>query len=150
MNLPDRHLLLGMTLGALCATAMAATGLGAGIAAFAEELTPAAPAIDPANLVRFEDRDYTVDYEGWVATDPLSNARVKKIEAGKVSYVSITTTDTGTYSTDAMFSPHVRYPGITVEVADTVRNAFSEWLDGHWSEFSSSDAGSFTFIHFER
>ncbi len=150
MNLPDRHLLLGMTLGAVCATVLSATGSGMVVTALADELITPTPAIDTDNLVRFEDKDYTVDYESWVATDPLSTARVKKIEGGDVSWVSITTTATGTYSTDAMFSRHVQYPGITVELADTLHNHLSEWFGGRWTSFSSSDAGSFTFIHIER
>jgi hypothetical protein len=142
MNLPDRHLLLGMTLGALCATALAAIGPGMVVEAFADG---APVGIDPASLVRFEDRDYVVDYEDWVATDPLSSTRVKKVEAGKVSYVTITTTQTGTYSTDAMFSRHVQYPGISVESADPDRNRFSYWTNGQWSSFSTRSADSFRY-----
>jgi hypothetical protein len=142
MNLPDRHLLLGMTLGAVCATAIAAIGPGMVIEAFADE-SPVG--IDPASLVRFEDRDYNVDYDDWVATDPLSTVRVKKVEAGRVSYVTITTTATGTYSTDAMFSRHVQYPGISVEQIEPSRNRFSYWTNGEWSSFSTVNAGSFAY-----
>jgi hypothetical protein len=144
MNLPDRHLLLGMTLGAICATALAAIGPGAVIDAFADE--GAIIGIDPSSLVRFEDRDYKVGYEDWVATDPLSTVRVKKVEAGRVSYVTITTTATGTYSTDAMFSRHVQYPGISVEDAEPIQTQFSYWTNGRWSAFRTSNAGSFTYF----
>jgi hypothetical protein len=137
MNLPDRHLLLGMTLGAVCATAIAAIGPGMVIEAFADE-SPVG--IDPASLVR-----YNVDYDDWVATDPLSTVRVKKVEAGRVSYVTITTTATGTYSTDAMFSRHVQYPGISVEQIEPSRNRFSYWTNGEWSSFSTVNAGSFAY-----
>jgi hypothetical protein len=143
MYLPDRHLLLGMTLGAFCATAIAAIGPGMVIEAFADE---APVGIDTSRLVRFEDRDYNVDYDDWVATDPLSTVRVKKIEAGKVSYVTITTTATGTYSTDAMFSRHVQYPGISVEHAEPIQTQFSYWTNGRWSAFRTSNAGSFTYM----
>ncbi|KRA55955.1 hypothetical protein [Devosia sp. Root635] len=143
MNLPDRHLLLGMTVGALCATALAAIGPGMVFEAFADEFTPSG--IDAASLVRFEDRDYTVDYDASVATDPLSTTTVKKVEAGKVSYVTITTTATGTYSTDAMFSSHVQYPGISVEAAEPARNVFSYWTNGRWSAFRTGTAGSFSY-----
>ncbi len=142
MNLPDRHLLLGMTLGAICATALAAIGPGMVIEALADEFAPTG--IDAASLVKFEDHDYVVDYEDWVATDPLSTVRVKKVEAGKVSYVTITTTATGTYSTDAMFSNHVQYPGISVEQAPDDRyNRFSYWSGGSWFSFGSRGADSF-------
>ena len=144
MNLPDRHLLLGMTVGAICATAIAAIGPGMVIQAFGDEM--AISGVDAASLVRFEDRDYVVDYDDWVATDPLSTARVKKVEGGRVSYVTITTTASGTYSTDAMFSNHVQYPGIEVESAEPDRNFFRYWTNGRWSAFSTGNAGSFTYF----
>ena len=148
MNLPDRHLLFGMTLGAVCATGLAAIGPGMVFTALADEFAPSG--IDASKLVKFEDRDYIVDYDDWVATDPLSTARVKKVEAGKVSYVSITTTATGTYSTDAMFSNHVQYPGISVTPAEPDRNVFRYWTNGRWSAFSTGTAGSFTYYGFRR
>ena len=95
-------------------------------------------------------RGHPTDYDDWVATDPLSTARVKKVEAGKVSYVSITTTATGTYSTDAMFSNHVQYPGISVTPAEPDRNVFRYWTNGRWSAFSTGTAGSFTYYGLSR
>jgi hypothetical protein len=112
MNLPDRHLLLGMTFGAICATALAAIGPGFTVDVFADE---AKPAIDTDALVRIDDRDYRITYEDWVSTTPLSNARIRKIEYGRTSFVDIATTQTGTYSTDGFASAHVLYPGIEVE-----------------------------------
>lgn len=112
MNLPDRHVLLGMLIGATCATALAAIGPGVVIDVLADEM-PAG--FDTSNLVKFNDRDYEVSYEPWVSTSPTSTATVKKVEGGRVSYVSISTTTTGTYSTDALTSPNVQYPGISVE-----------------------------------
>ena len=148
MNLPNRHLLLGMTLGAICATALAAIGPGMVFEAFADEFAPVG--VDAASLVKFEDRDYVVDYDDWIATDPLSTVRVKKVEAGKVSYVTITTTATGTYSTDAMFSRHVQYPGISVTDAEPSRNFFRYWSNGRWSAFSTGTAGSFYYYRSNR
>jgi hypothetical protein len=144
MNLlPDRRLLLGMTMGAICATALAAIGPGMIFEAVADEFAPTG--IDAASLVKFEGRDYVVDYDDWVATDPLSTVRVKKVEAGKVSYVTITTTATGTYSTDAMFSSHVQYPGISVAPEEPGRNFFRYWTNGRWSSFRTGTAGSFVY-----
>ena len=110
-------------------------GPGMVIESLRRRVSPASPAgFDPANLVRFEGRNYTVENEDWVATEPLSTARVKKVEAGRVSYVTITTTATGTYSTDAMFSNHVQYPGIDVtERRRYPHNRFSYWSGGNWS-----------------
>lgn len=142
MNLPSRHMLMGMFLGAACATALAAIGPGMVIEAFADE----APAgFDPSRLVKFEGRKYAVDYDASVATTPLSTTRIKKIEGGSVSYVTITTTETGTYSSDAMFSPHVQYPGIAVEPVEAAGNQFAFWSNGHWSRFVTRSADSFIY-----
>ncbi|KKB08845.1 hypothetical protein [Devosia chinhatensis] len=143
MNLPTRQMLMGMTLGALCATGLAAIGPGYVLEAFADEM-PAGFNAD--KLVRFGDRDYEVAYADWVSTDPLSTATVKKIEAGKVSYVSITTTATGTYSTDALTSPHVLYPGIDVREANPTGNFFAFWSGGSWQGFASQRGNSFISI----
>lgn len=147
MNLPDRHMLLGMTLGALCGVAVSAIGPGFVVTAFADELIgPPAPAIDTAQIVKFEGRDYQIENEDWVSTDATSTVRVKKIEAGKVSYVTITTTPTGTYSTDAMFSRHVQYPGVTVtDVTEEAPNRFSYWSKGHWFAYAASQGHSFVY-----
>lgn len=146
MNLPDRHMLLGMTLGAICATTLAFTGPGMVIETFADEfierITP--QGFDPANLVRFEGKKYYVESDESVATTPLSTALVKKVEGGHVSYVTITTTESGTYSTDAMFSDHVQYPGIEVtELPRNPHNRFSYWSGGNWYGFTSGGANSF-------
>ena len=141
MNLPSRQVLLGMTLGASCATVLASIGPGVVLSVIADE---APSGFDTSNLVRFDDRDYRVAYADWVSTDPLSSSTVKKIEGGKVTYVSITTTATGTYSTDGLTSRHVLYPGIEVdEVTDEPRNWLSYWTDGGWYSFSSRAGNSF-------
>jgi len=141
MNLPTRHMLLGMTLGAICASALAAMGPGYVMEAFADEM-PAG--FDTDKLVKFDDREYSVSYADWVSTDPLSTAMVKKIEAGKVSYVSITTTATGTYSSDSLTSKHVLYPGIDVQrVSSPADNWFAFWSGGKWHGFASKNGNSF-------
>ena len=141
MSLPTRHMLLGMTLGAACATALAAIGPGIVIDAFADEM-PAG--FDTDRLVKFDGREFQVDYADWVSTDPLSTATVKKIEAGKVTYVSVTTTATGTYSTDGLTSRHVLYPGIDVtEVTPGRGNWVKFWTSGGWYSFSSRAGNSF-------
>jgi len=114
MNLPTRHMLMGMTLGAFCASALAIIGPGFVLTAFADEMKAG---IDVAGLVRHEGRDYDVQHEDWVSTEEVSRSRIKKIEFGRVSYVDVVTTSTGTYSTDAMFSDHMQYPGISVAEA---------------------------------
>lgn len=146
MTLPDRHMLLGMTLGALCATALAFTGPGMVMETFADEFIERVvpQGFDTTNLVRFEGKRYYMEADNSVSTDPLSTVRVKKVEGGQVSYVTISTTASGTYSTDALFSNHVQYPGIEVtELPRYPRNHFSYWSGGNWYGFSSGGANSF-------
>ena len=54
--------------------------------------------------------DFTV--EPWVSTEVLSETTILKIGYGRTTFVTIAETATGTYSTDALNSPHIRYPGI--------------------------------------
>ncbi|WP_140048850.1 hypothetical protein [Devosia lucknowensis] len=141
MTLPTRQTVMGMALGAICASAVAAIGPGFVLDAFADEM-PAG--FDTDKLVKFDDRTYQVDYEDWVSTDPISTATVKKIEAGKVTYVSISTTATGTYSTDGLTSRHVQYPGIDVtEVVPRADNFMRFWTNGSWYRFTSQAGNSF-------
>jgi hypothetical protein len=150
MNLPTRHVMIGIVLGSLTASILAVTGPGATMPAIADEvLASVAPGFDPSNLVKFNDRKYRVEHEDWVATEPLSTVRVKKIEGGEVSYVDITTTATGTYSTDGMFSNHIQYPGIHVEQVRP-RNRFSYWSGYGWEGFSVRSGNSFVYRHYER
>lgn len=127
MDLPTRHLLLGLTLGALAATGLAATGAGFVAPSFADE--PAAAAFDASKLMKFP--DFSVQAEASVATDPIRTNRIKKIEYGKVSYIDIVTTATGTYSSDGIVSPNVSYPGL--DEAGVPQQRVAVWNGGrHW------------------
>jgi hypothetical protein len=111
--------------------------------ALADELFAPAPAVDVSKLVRIEDRNFQVDYADWVSTRPIATSRVRKVEAGRVTEVIITSTDTGTYSSDAMFSRHVRYPGISVEEVAFVPNPeLSSWANGTWEPLATRNARS--------
>ena len=143
MSLPTRHMLFGMAMGALSASALAAIGPGYVMEAFGDEM-PAG--FDTAGLVKIDDRSYRMDYEPWVATDPLSTATVKKIEAGRVTYVSIATTATGTYSSDGLTSRHVRYPGIEVEEVGHATASFFSWSGDDWSYLPAFRGNSYVSI----
>jgi hypothetical protein len=145
MSLPSRHMLIGMTLGAVSAMALAAVGPGMVIETFADGIVNAgaAPAFDSSKLVKFEGSDYQIQAEDWVSQEPISSQRIKKIEAGRVSYVTIATTATGTYSSDAMFSKNVQYPGIDVSEVPSAGNPFSALNGRKWFSFSSRNGHSF-------
>ena len=67
------------------------------------------PPFDPSRLKKFD-----ITIADTVSTEPKRTQFVSKIEFGRKSLVEIVTTPTGTYSTDALTSPNVRYPGIDV------------------------------------
>jgi hypothetical protein len=145
MDLPDRHMLLGMTLGAISAMALATIGPGMVIESFADGLLNpvVAPGFDTSRLVKFEGRHYQVAAQPWVSQDPTSTQVVKKVEGGNVSYVTIASTATGTYSSDVLYTNHVQYPGITVTEVARNGEPLSSWQNGRWFSFSSRGANSF-------
>ena len=75
-----------------------------------KDLFPPTRAFDPKSL-----RKYDVDLnEDVVSTEVTHRDVVSKIGFGQRTIVSIITTPSGTYSSDALVSPYVRYPGIDV------------------------------------
>ena len=57
---------------------------------------------------------YAVTYDDSVSTDVERTQIVDKISFGRRTKVTIATTSSGTYSSDALTSRYVRYPGIDV------------------------------------
>ncbi len=108
---------------------------------------PRGTAIDPDTLVRFKDRDYSVTYEDWVDTTPLERVTVRKIAFGKMTTVTVTSTDSATFSSEALFSPHIRYPGVTVTPVPRAGDgiAVAYWSDG-WVATTLLDAQSFIYV----
>ena len=80
------------------------------------------PLFEADDFVKMTDGDvrYTAHADGTVSTEVSGTQTVKKIGFGAVSTVTIVTTPTGVYSSDAIFSPNVRYPGITVTAEPTL------------------------------
>lgn len=98
------------------------------------------PPVDVADLVK---RDVVIEPQ--VATEVLRSTRIKKIGFGRVEYVDIMETASGTYSTDAVESPHVRYPGIHARAgSDTIELA--AWSADGWELLRPVAAGSFVLL----
>ncbi len=80
--------------------------------------------------------------------DVKSASTITKISAGHKSIVSIVTTPSGTYSSDALLSPNVRYPGIEVKPKHwrdgglSISTLTSDSGTGRWTSYST---GSFTY-----
>lgn len=70
--------------------------------------------IDFDNLIRIDDREYELAYSKNFASEVQSSTTVRKIGFGRTTNVGIVTTLSGTYSSDGLMSPHVRYPDIEV------------------------------------
>lgn len=105
-----------------------------------DELWP--PRFDTDNLVKY---DLTI--EPSVSTDVVKTRTVRKIGYGRTEFVEIVTTPTGTYSSDGLASPHIRYPGIHKELKRTFRGHIALWSGGDgWVAFKEIDAGSFVSI----
>jgi hypothetical protein len=78
--------------------------------------------------------------EDSVSTEVVSSSRIRKIEAGRTSFVTVARTATGVYSSDGLTSTNVRYPGIH---SDEQRNAALAYLvGGGWMFFAPAAAGS--------
>ncbi len=87
-----------------------------------------------SKLITFNDVPYTVTYSDGVSQEALTSTIVRKVGYGHVTNVKIVTTESGTYSSDGLISPHVLYPGITVERANGL-------LDAVQPQFFSSGPG---------
>jgi hypothetical protein len=104
-----------------------------------DELWP--PRFDTDNLVKY---DFTI--EPSVSTDVVKTRTVRKIGYGRTEFVEIYTTPTGTYSSDGLASPHIRYPGIHKELKRSVIGEIALWSGGGWQVVREMNAGSFVTI----
>lgn len=107
----------------------------------ANDLFP--PPFDPKKLVK-----YDIVFDDSVSTEVQSTQLVKKIGFGQKTMVSIVTTPSGTYSSDALTSPNVRYPGIEVTPRHHHRSRL--WISSSSSRYGTSNSigfssGSFTY-----
>ncbi|MCB1516412.1 MAG: hypothetical protein KDJ19_02175 [Hyphomicrobiaceae bacterium] len=73
---------------------------------------------DLENLVYVDGHFYDITVDDSVSTEVISHSQIRKIGYGHEKQVTVATTPSGTYSTDALFNPHVLYPGIHVRNAD--------------------------------
>ena len=108
----------------------------------ANEILPGA--IDVADLVRWDFKSAPgVLIDDSVSTEPLAYSEVDKIGYGRRSTVKIVETSTGVYSSDGIYSPYVRYPGIELQ-PDMGAALLAIWGGaGGWSFLRPMAAGSF-------
>jgi hypothetical protein len=82
--------------------------------------------------------------EDSVSTDVLSVNKVRKIEGGRTSFVNVATTASGVYSSDALTSPNVRYPGIHAEGQAGI--TFALLVGGNWVNIAPIRNDSFVHV----
>ena len=152
MRVPFRTVAISGGLAALVAGALASPAVFP--AAFANEpqhsLVKTASEIFPKPFDLKTLKKFDVTFDNSVSTEVTRTQIVHKIAFGRKTEVAIVTTPSGVYSTDALTSPYVRYPGIEV-TAKYPRNHFSyststsRYGTGTWTSFSR---GSFTFYNY--
>lgn len=116
---------------------MLVAGLATAATARADGIISTAP---PAltMLVKFNDQNYQIASSPSVSLEPISAASIRKIGYGRVTEVNIATTSSGTYSSDGLMSPHVKYPGIEVSrAAHDDPRSYSWFADGPGSSIFS-------------
>jgi hypothetical protein len=143
-------LLAGGLIGLLIAGSLAATSM----------LPPAMANEEPAlTLLKTADEIFPEDLnaddffkpnwtiEDSVSTEILSEQVIRKIEFGRTTFVRVVTTASGTYSSDAVDSPYIQYPGIhnmtSPRTADAAR-VLGAWDGKSWTILRSFGANSFT------
>jgi hypothetical protein len=106
-----------------------------------EELIPD----EPLTAETFFKPEWTI--EPSVNTDIVKQQTVRKIGYGHTEFVTVVTTPTGTYSSDAITSPHVRYPGIhDTRAATRGIGLLGFWSGSGWTVLKRFSANSFVNI----
>ncbi len=103
------------------------------------ELWP--PAFNPDTLMKW---DYYV--QPGVSIEPIRESTVRKIGYGKTTMVHVMETESGVYSTDALASPHVEYPGIIKQLRPTESELIWQLVDGRWVLATARAADSFSAV----
>jgi hypothetical protein len=143
-----RIIAIGGTAGMLAAGSLAAPAFWqnalasepAKMATVFSDILPRQP-YDPSRLLKLD-----VVVGPGVSTDVQRSTIVSKISYGHREYVSIIQTSSGTYSSDALTSAHVKYPGI-----DVVPRFEGSWFNpfrfgGEWTSSTSGSITTFSFI----
>ena len=134
---------LGGTVLALCLVAPTQFGV------IAQEPVQAALAtvdalFPPDRLDTGAFRKYEFTLDDGVSTEVQRTRVVTKIGHGLKSQVTIVTTPSGTYSTDGLLSPNVRYPGIEKRLKRLPED-FDFAQGGKWMSYAD---GSFVYLVF--
>jgi hypothetical protein len=147
---PTRMALVGIVLGAISGLTVAQMNPGPTFAAVADNAPFSVGKALDTHLAKFDGNYFAIANEPYVSLVAESSAVVRKIGYGQTRFVTINTTSSGTYSTDGLASPNIRYPGILKEplqlasLGDTIYG----WsgLTG-WVRIPLTDAGSISYLY---
>ena len=103
------------------------------------------------NLMKFNGDYFEVGTAPGVSLQPTSQVQIKKIGYGQTTFVNILSTPSGTYSTEGLVSPNIRYPGIYTQKLHVFASPFSGevlgWSKlGGWVKIPLLDAGSIAYL----
>ena len=95
-------------------------------------------------------RKFNFTFEAPFSAEAQRVDTVKKIGFGHKDTVTIVTTPSGVYSSDAITSPYVKYPGIEVTPKHRYRSwSYSSWVSsygsGSWTRFNSGSIIYYTY-----
>lgn len=144
-----RMIAIGGTIGTVTAGALAAPSV---IGAVADEpVQSVATAIEQLFPLELVDagifRKYDIVFGDSISTLVSRTQSVTKIGHGRMSTVTVVTTPSGTYSSDAILSPNVRYPGIETRLRrDDGPATGGPASGGSWLSFTD---GSFTYLSYQ-
>lgn len=105
----------------------------------ASELWP--PAFNPEGLMKW---DYYLQPS--VSMEPIRESTIRKIGYGKTTLVNVTETSSGIYSTDALASSHIQYPGIIKDLKPAQVPLLRVWDGQQWTVQVGAMADSFVAI----
>ena len=135
MLVPTRNIMLGIILGATSGLAVAQMVPGPTLAAvLSKPPFTVGKALD-SHLVKYDGDYFAVATQPGIALTSDNEVTVRKVGYGRTSFVTIATTPSGVYSSDALASPHVRYPGVYTARLQLAALPFTGSLMG-WSKLS--------------
>jgi hypothetical protein len=112
---PTKLVLGGIVVGVVPGFAIAQLDPGPTMAAVSSRQPFTVGKALDTHLARFDGDYYAIGTEPSVSMVPESSVEIRKIGYGRTQFVNVVTTSSGTYSTDGLRSPNIKYPGIHVE-----------------------------------
>ena len=112
---PTKLALAGIVIGVLSGFTLAQFSPGPTIAAVVDKPPFTIGKALDTNLAKFNGDYFAIGTEPGISLVPNASTQIRKIGFGQTSFVTVETTSSGTYSSDGLASPNIRYPGIHVE-----------------------------------